>query len=236
MYILQILFFVSFFRFSDLFFEEKSYSHVDHRGIPFDQKLLELMNYEKGFFVEVGANDGINQSNTKRFEEFHNWKGILIEPSEELFPTLCANRPHSTCFCCALGSFEENGSYVEGDFNGDLMSSVNGKRLGRSNSQKVKMRSLQSILDEIGIQHVDFFSLDTEGYELNILRGIDFDKTTFDYILIEIYNEEYEAIVSLLKDKGYRLVENFSNYNFIDNPSWEGTHNDYLFKRKKRWF
>lgn len=210
---------------------EVSYSHADCKGIPLDQKLIQLMPFDHGIFIEVGANDGIAQSNTKRLEEFHGWTGILIEPSECLFSQLTSNRPNSRCFQCALGSFEEDGSYISGDFDGGLMSSIGGKRQERPPEQTVLVRSLQSICDEVELKHIHFFSLDTEGYELNILKGIDFQKTTFDYLLIEIYSHQLVEIISLLNQHGYRLVENFSNYNPIDNPFWDGTHNDYLFKR-----
>jgi FkbM family methyltransferase len=189
------------------------------------------MNYRNGTFVEVGAFDGVMQSNTKLLEEMYDWTGILIEPSENLFKTLCENRPKSLCYQCALGSFEQDNTYVWGDFNGVTMSSVNGSRLNRPADKQVLMRSLQSILDETGISHVNFFSLDTEGYELAILQGIDFKKTTFDYLLIEIYPDEYSGVVALLSANGYEMIENFSNYNVTDNPYWDGTHNDYLFKR-----
>ncbi len=72
--------------------------------------------------------------------------------------------------------------------------------------------------------------MDVEGFELNVLRGIDFNKVTFDYLLIEV-NSHREEIDSLLSSNGYELVENFSNYNPVDNPNWDGTHNDFLYKR-----
>jgi FkbM family methyltransferase len=209
---------------------EVSYSSFDSMGIRLDQKLVELMSYENGVFIEVGANDGIQQSNTRRFEEFHGWTGILVEPSEILFSKLRNNRPNSKCFQCALGSFEENNTFADGDFDGSLMSSIDGERLQRSALNQVLIRSLQSILDETDVQHVNFFSLDTEGYELNILKGIDFSRITFDYMLIEIYQHQYESIVSFLQKRGYEMIENFSNYNKINNPGWDGSHNDYLFK------
>ena len=228
-----------FFGFSIILWaQETSYSQRDTNGTPLDGKLIEVMNYTNcGVFIEVGAYDGVNQSNTKLLEQYYGWTGILVEPSQVLFENLCANRCNSKCFQCALGSFEENNTYVWGDFNGHLMSSVDGHRLKRvrrrseSAPQRVLMRSLQSILDELGIRYVNFFSLDTEGYEFNILKGIDFDKTTFDYLLIEIYNYEYVAIVSFLADKGYMMIQNFSNYNMNNDENWDGTHNDYLFKR-----
>ena len=130
-----------------------------------------------------------------------------------------------------MGSFDENNTYAYGDFDGHPMSSFT-NRLKQKANQKVFVRSLQSILEECNIQYINFFSLDTEGYELNILKGIDFTKTTFDYMLIEIYKNQYTQIVDFLQEKDYELIYNFSNYNHKSNPSWDGTHNDYLFKKK----
>ncbi len=44
-----------------------------------DRKLEHYLNYRNGFFIEVGANNGFNQSNTYYFEKFKGWKGILVE-------------------------------------------------------------------------------------------------------------------------------------------------------------
>ena len=203
----------------------------DYIGIALDQKLIEIMNYKNGTFVEVGAHDGLYQSNTKLFEEVYGWTGILIEPSPILFSHLCKNRPSSQCFQCALGTFQENGTYVLGDFDGETRSSVNGLRLNRPAKQRVLMRSLQSILDEANLRHINFFSLDVEEYELNVLHGIDFNTTTFDYLLIEVYVHQYDEVVSFLSSKGYEMFDCISNYNLMTNPQWDGMHNDYLFKR-----
>lgn len=210
-------------------YEKISFSGIDAYGEPLDHKLLNKLNYRNGVFIEVGAYDGIHQSNTKLFEDNYGWTGILIEPSECLFETLCSNRPNSSCFQCALGTFEQDNTYLYGNFDGRLMSSVDGKREGRPADQQVLVRSLQSILDQLNMTHINFFSLDVEGYEINVLKGIDFNKTLFDYILIEIYTAEYDEIISFLKNRGYILLENFSNYTKATHPGWDGTHNDYLF-------
>lgn len=209
---------------------EVSYSMKDNQGVPLDEKLLGLMPYDGGFFIEVGANDGVTQSNTKRFEQFHGWTGLLIEPSPNLYEKLVKNRPNSKCYPCALGSFEEENTYVTGDFDGSPMSSIAGERLHRRPLVTVLMRSLQSILDETGTTRVNFLSLDVEGFEWNVLRGIDFNRVTFDYLLIEL-NSHHDEINALLLENGYEMVGNFSNYNLIDNPRWDGTHNDFLYKR-----
>lgn len=216
-----------------LFSEPTSYALPDCNGVPLDKKFFNIINCRNGFFIEVGANDGVTQSNTKMLEESYGWKGILIEPSASLFPILVANRPHSKCFQCALGSFEQDGKYLSGTFDGTLMAAFEPDKKNKHGPACIVLtRSLQSILDECGVKHVTFFSLDTEGYEFNILKGIDFEKITFDYLLIEINAAQFKDIVSFLSAKGYDVVENFTNYTLATNPGWSGTHNDYLFKRR----
>ena len=50
-----------------------------------DQKLLQYLNYNNGYFIELGANDGVIQSNTLHYEIYKNWNGILIEPIKSKF-------------------------------------------------------------------------------------------------------------------------------------------------------
>ena len=210
-----------------------TYSLCDSKHVPLDHQLVEILSMNNGVFIEAGAYNGVHQSNTKLLEDCFGWTGILIEPSAPLYDHIIQNRPNSKVFCCALGSFKQNNTYIKGDFDGySPMNSVQGKRLNRKPRNRVLVRSLQSILDEVKITHVNFFSLDTEGYEYNILQGIDFNRTTFDYLLIETYPHEHDKIVQFLDERGYDLVRCLSNYNKQDIPNWDGTHNDYLFKRR----
>lgn len=209
-----------------------SYSGHRSRGDPIDLYLIQkYLTFPNGTFIEVGANDGITQSNTKLLEEKYGWNGILIEPSGQSFEKIKINRKCTHIYNCALTDFKYKYDIISGDFNGDLMSSIDGKRKDSKQLCTVQCRTLQSILDETHIRHVDFFSLDVEGYELNILNGIDFSKTSFSYILIEVYTSDLENIKCFLKTHGYEMVENISGYNKETNPGWDGTHNDYLFKR-----
>ena len=74
-----------------------------------------------------------------------------------------------------------------------------------------------------------FLSLDVEGYEFDVLKGIDFTKTRIKYMLIEIYEKDKGAIFTFLKNLGYDCVENVTDFNLQNNPNWDGTHNDYFF-------
>ena len=207
------------------------YSHVTSQGIPIQEIIDNLFNKKRrGFYVELGAHDGLFQSNTAFLEFEREWSGVLIEPSPNVFEQCKMNRPNSQCFSYVCVDSEFPDEYVEGDFNGSPMSSVDGKRCNSNNTIRVHAKPLSMILDEANVsQPIDLLSLDVEGYELNVLKGICFTKHRPQYMLIEIYNNSITDIYSYLKDNNYVLLGNITQYNTIDNPHWDGTHNDYLF-------
>jgi FkbM family methyltransferase len=211
----------------------KSFSLVDSNNYPIDLKLDKIFNKSNGFFIELGANDGLKQSNTAFLEFTKNWNGILIEPSVNSYLECKKNRTNSVVYNCCCVSNTYKLDYVKGDFDGNLMSSINGKRNNSNNLISIKARTLENILDEYfeknPIKQIDFLSLDTEGYEYNILQGLNLTKYRPKYMLIEIYNYDYDNICNYLKNYNYNLVENISNYNKKQNPIWDETHNDYLF-------
>ena len=58
-----------------------------------DIDVLEYLNYkENGYFIEVGAYDGIELSNTYLLEKKYNWEGLCIEPQEYFYQKLKDNR------------------------------------------------------------------------------------------------------------------------------------------------
>jgi FkbM family methyltransferase len=209
-----------------------TYSHVDNRNIPLDYKLDKLINKEHGFYIELGANDGLTQSNTVYFEFYKDWKGILVEPSKHVFEQCLTNRPKSTCFNCACVSSDYSQTEISGDFSGSLMSSVDGTRLSSNNLVRVSSATLESLVDTVTSTPnfmIDLLSLDVEGYELPILKGLNLKKYSPVYLLIEVYDKDYDTILDFMRDHNYTMLLNFSNYNRRDNPHWSGEHNDYLF-------
>lgn len=196
------------------------------------KEILKFIDYKKpGFFIEAGANDGITQSNTFLLEKEFGWKGLLIEPSKLAFENCKKIRTNSKVYNYCLVSEDYDSKCIFGDFDGNLMSSVQGDRLSRKQLNLVPATTLQSLLDVNFINHVDFFSLDTEGYELNVLKGIDFNRVSIKKILIEVYEKDKKEIFSFLKELGYSEPICITNFNKNDYPFWDGTHNDYLFQK-----
>jgi len=179
-----------------------------------DKKMLEFINYENGYFIECGANDGVDQSNTWYYEKILNWSGILIEPLSKQFQELKKNRSKKNKFFnMALCSSESNNTMILED--NDLTSSTSkqNNKTVKSNTESVQSTTLTKILDEVSAPNlIDFFSLDVEGFEDQVIKGINFNKYNFKYFLIETKNEK---VINFLVNKNYVLIKKLSYHDLL---------------------
>lgn len=187
------------------------------------------LNYNNGFYIEAGAADGVNQSNTLFLEKLKDWTGILVEPNPEAFAVCCSTRPSSKVYNCALVSYDYKDSEIEMYFrkwyNGDpgLVTSTFDSPInkvegweGYNYSYNVPARTLDSILEECQVSEIDYLSLDVEGYELNVLRGFSFKQYKPKIILLESHDKtnEIEGIKDLLQND-YEIVEQPTPHDYI---------------------
>jgi FkbM family methyltransferase len=191
----------------------------------FVKKCLEHIKETSGFYIEAGANDGILQSYTFELEKT-GWRGLLIEPSLPAFNNCMEVRPDNIFYNCALVASEDIKEVI-GDFNGHPMASVGGK----GGNITVKSRTLNSILKELNIKDIDLFSLDVEGYELEVLKGFDINNYKPKYVIIEVCDKIKDDIFNLMKENDYVILDNLTGYNHEEFPNWDGVRNDYLFKK-----
>lgn len=210
---------------------------VDNEQGRIDLKILPyLKDIEKGFFIEAGALDGLFMSNTKILED-NGWGGLLIEPSLKA-ATKCRENRKCIVEQCALVSSDFKEEKVAGDFFFDgqeglgAWSGIHKSMYGIRAAVMVYAHPLQKILDHYDIKKVDFFSLDVEGYELEVLKGIDFSKVDITYILIEVNLSEYslEQLNEYLAKFGYKNLGCLSGFSH-EMAGWNGAHDDYLFKK-----
>jgi FkbM family methyltransferase len=169
-----------------------------------DVKLAKIIQKDGGFFIEAGGNDGVRQSNTLYFEKYKRWRGLLIEPVPELYERCKTNRPKCIVENFALVSRGYTNKTVRMTYC-DLMTVVKGGmcteaeeiahlEAGRAvqgvktYELEVPATTLQAIADRHNIREVDLLSLDVEGYELNVLRGLDLNRLRPVYILVEARN------------------------------------------------
>jgi len=96
---------------------------MSHSQLGQDVEVVQFYNdKENGFFIEIGASDGIELSNTYLLETKYNWKGICCEPIPSRFEKLVVNRPNSICMNEAV--YNQSGLQVTFDIahNFDLLS------------------------------------------------------------------------------------------------------------------
>ena len=170
-------------------------------------------NKENGFFIEIGASDGIILSNTYLLERQYKWSGICCEPIPNNFTKLVKNRPNSICYDKAV--YNSSGLTLNFDIanNCDLLSGISSHIDTHKSAVDVNKKTIQvqtiSLLDVLNDakapSFIEYMSLDTEGSELEILKNFDFEKYTFGLIDVEHnYKEPRRTeIKNLLLTKGY---------------------------------
>lgn len=145
---------------------------------------LTLMNLLKpikhGFFVEAGAKDGEESSNTLMYEKDLGWTGLLIEPNPK-YSTHFPSKHRKAYFFngCLSPSPREETLHFQ-----DAIAGTG--HLSGSGSMSVLGEPLQALLQDIGQKTVDFWSLDVEGSEATVLKATDFSKVEVGVLLVEM--------------------------------------------------
>jgi len=194
-----------------------------------DEIVLEyLKNKEEGFFVEIGASDGILLSNCFLLEKKYKWDGICIEPIPYKFNSLIQNR---NCRCINKAVFSKSnlevdfsihkyGEYTEDGISGmtEYLDKHREKVLKNETRIKVKTQTLNDILEENNSPDIiDYLSLDTEGTELEILKSVNLNKYKFKIISIEHNHilERRNEMFKLLSSYNYKLYKSINADDFF---------------------
>jgi len=178
--------------------------------------------YKNGFYVDVGAHDGISINNTLYFEKNNNWTGINVEPIKKVFERLVINRPNDINLNCAVCNNDGETDFLCNTGYTEMLSGIKDNfdkrhvnRILRENKQmgstteviKVKTKKLETIFDENNIKHVNYLSIDVEGSEFEVIKSINFDKVFIDVIEFENnYNDVSVRIVEYLMNKGFIII------------------------------
>jgi FkbM family methyltransferase len=160
----------------------------------------------RGLFVEVGAFDPFLLSQTAALEQ-RGWSGLLIEPLPAQAAALRAQR-RAQVVEVACGSPEQHGTRMRLAVAGALSN----MRRDRSDAPTIEVHvvTLDSVLREAGVTHIDFLSVDVEGLEIDVLRGFSFAQYQPRLILLEDFAEN-SIKHHFMRAQGYKRVQRTGN-------------------------
>jgi len=197
---------------------------VSHVADSHAQQLQDLLavyfsNFKPGYFVEFGATDGIDLSNTFLLEERYGWSGVIAEPAKLWHKNLYENRNCSISKDCVYSVSGQELVFSEATSGklSTLTNYVNSDGHVRESLSEYSVRSvsLEDLLHQFQApSFIDFLSVDTEGSEFEIIQNFDFNKYEFGFICIEHnHTENDQKIESLLKQNGYtRILKESSDF------------------------
>ena len=179
------------------------------------------------FFIQIGAHDGISDDSIFPFARGRGWRGILVEPVRYLFDRLTEN------YAGAAGVILENKALAEqdgvvtfysvkqtsdevpewydqiGSLKRDVILSHQASIPNIADylaEIQVEAISFDTLVAKHNVTHVDLILIDTEGYDLNILRTINLDRFRPTLIIFEqkhLTSEGKAEAVRMLASHGY---------------------------------
>jgi FkbM family methyltransferase len=167
-----------------------------------------------GYFVEIGAADGITISNTYLLEKKFYWDGIICEPNPiHKFSNLTNRNAVLDTNIIDYKDFNNKYFYMNDDtFN----SSIN-KKKNYIKKIYLKTISLNSLLKKYNSpKNIDYISIDTEGNEYSILRNFNFKKYNVKIFTIEhnFNNSKRSNILNIMNKNNYIRV--FQKLSYMD--------------------
>lgn len=148
-----------------------------------------LKSVEKGFYIDVGAQDPILDSVTKAFYE-RGWRGINIEPVNYWFNKLLEERPEDTNLMVAAAA--QSGTLKLFEVVGTGLSTADASFAEKHAAagfevQKIEVPALRldDICDRLNVSEIHFLKIDVEGTEGAVLDGIDLNRLRPWVILLE---------------------------------------------------
>jgi FkbM family methyltransferase len=171
-----------------------------------------------GFFIEAGGSDPNDQNNTLLLE-MNGWKGLVVEPKIEFNKSYQNIRLNTIVENYVLVSFEHKEDTIMGDFSHYMMGGVlNTHNFQNWSPLSYPCTTLDFLLKKHNITEVTFFSLDVEGYETEVLNGINFNDVFFHILVIENHEQKgYKDDFSFMEKYGFEKKFVLTQHEFYIN-------------------
>jgi hypothetical protein len=212
-----------------------------------DVFVLQVLGFPHGgYFLDSGASNGIDASNTYLLEQRFGWRGICVEPNDAFFSALVKRR-RAHCVHCCLYDRDDVVEFVEAGTLGGVLADYHPRLLAAASracalpvgpdgvppTAAKPARTIASLLEAFGAPRVlDYWSLDTEGSELRILRSFPFHTHRVRVLTVE--HNRYpvrDEIRRFLTGQGYVFAHDFGIDDAYVEPSLVGAR-----ASCRRWF
>jgi FkbM family methyltransferase len=195
--------------------------------------ILETYKIKNGFFVDVGCNGPIRYSNTYSLYA-NGWQGVNIDMDKDMLSAYSIERKHDIIYHAAVSDKEESldACFYQSSFVNSLDEKHNnywGKVEPIKRIETIKTQTLTSILNNLNLGdiNIDILLVDCEGYDIHVIKSLDFNKYRPKIIIVEMHgfninNPIENEVYNYLKNENYKLqyyatVNGYfidGNYNF----------------------
>lgn len=178
--------------------------------------------FKNGFYIDVGAYDGITFNNTLFFQNNHNWNGINIEPNLNIYNKLTKNRPNDININCAICNNNGNMEFIVNTGYTEMLSGLKNNYDIRHKNRleneienfggdykiiNVITKKLENICNDYNITNINYISIDVEGAEFEVIKSINFEKVFIDVISFECnFEDKSQEIIEYLENKNYIVI------------------------------
>lgn len=163
-----------------------------------------------GFYLDIATNDPVSISNTYFMDRCLRWKGVCVEANPTYYEKIHRLR---SCHIVPTCVSRKDGEVVEVGLQGGA-GGILGKTFKHTEKwarENIKVPTLvercttvQQVLDRGNIETVDYLSLDVEGHEVQVLKGVDWSRTKINVMTIEVTGKTVGEVEKFMEGIGYR--------------------------------
>jgi FkbM family methyltransferase len=187
-----------------------------------------------GFFLDVGCAFPRRNSTTFYLDKHLGWTGIGVDAVAEYSEPWASHRP-GTKFLNLLISdhsdtedtFYRAAWWEVSSAKKEMVEKPGGRDEPYEYTEiKVRTITIDKLLEDNGVEKLDFMSMDIEGFQMTALAAFDIQKYQPELVCIEAYRPDRPKINAWFEERGYKRIDRYLKHDYInwyytpaDNPA-----------------
>lgn len=155
----------------------------------------------RGWCIDVGASDGVSVNTTYLLEKQFDWYVLSVEPNPAYWPLLKRTRTWVSCVAC--DSEPGRKPFYVNPHNPEAFSSLRPAHADASERIEVQVRTVDQLLAQWEFPQLDCLCVDTEGTELDVLKGCDLERWKPRALVIESWDPDGGDVRPYVEALGY---------------------------------